>query len=176
MKNEYDPPAGPRFSQLYIERASAGQDSRRLRVRIAALYERKFSNTALARNAIETRLGAEIGYVQGSHDIAKFLRDCPLRDFYDFVTVFRQALDETSRRSHYTSDYKTAVAWTDHCQTAFLEENVAYRIDQAGVVRPLVDAEFDRNLTSILAGLTDHRLSAVRAEVEAAAEEPYTCY
>jgi hypothetical protein len=50
----------------------------------------------------------------------------------------------------------------------FIEENIAYRVDDEGVVRPLVDEEFNRNLASVLAGLTDPRLAAVKAEVERA--------
>lgn len=171
MTSEYVPPGGPRFSQLYVERASAGQDSSRLRVRIAALFQRRFANVSLARDVLEIRLGANIDHVQGSYDIAKFLRICPLRDFYDFVTVYRQALEEEFKRTRYTSDQILARTWTMECQTAFVEENVAFRVDNAGVVRPLVDTEFDRNLSTLLAGLSDRRLAAVRLEVETSISE-----
>lgn len=163
MSDEYVPPNGLRFSQLYIERGEPVQDSPRLRVRIAAMFEHDFAKYfGSVHSILERRLGVDLGYVGGAHDIAKFLKAGPPRDFLDAVTLIGEAIDQAGM---YSSDKRMAQVWVKLSRAAFVEENVAYRLGEDGVVHPLVDPEFRRNLATTLAGLTDPRLLAVRTEV-----------
>jgi hypothetical protein len=55
----------------------------------------------------------------------------------------------------------------------FSEENLAYRLDNDGIVHPYIDREFEANRTSALEVLRDPRLGEARADFEQ--EGPRVC-
>lgn len=61
-----------------------------------------------------------------------------------------------------------AEGWRQFVERLMREENVAYRIDEAGGIHPAVDVEFEHSKESLLRGLSDPRYAAVRAALEEA--------
>jgi hypothetical protein len=82
------------------------------------------------------------------------------------VTVVHWALLQQYKTEHYSSHQVAAVNWRTFCRDAFVEENVSFLVDDNCLVRPVVDQEFSTNIVSLIRGLDDPRLAAVRAEVE----------
>lgn len=172
MTEEYIPPLGPRFSQLYVERGPVQQDSKRLRNRISAYFESEMSKYAgVVGAAIRMRIGTDHYFSGYAHEVGDYLEKCKAYDFYDAITVIHSAIRIEFERNHYTSDQVAMSAWRKFCSAAFLEENVGYQIDDECIVRPLVDDEFARTTTALLRGLQDSRLAAVRSEVDRAIDD-----
>ena len=93
-----------------------------------------------------------------------------MTDFYDAITVIFETVRKIENEDRYSHGTRDADAWKTFCQKAFIEENVAYRVDVKCIVHPSVDEEFHRNHVAILRGLQDPVLNAVRAEVEQAVD------
>jgi hypothetical protein len=166
---EYVPPLGPRFSQLYVERASPTADKPRLRFRIAAFFKNEFYDYArLAGQEIESGIGTDHLFNGYASSVANYLRQCSAADFRDTITMIYRAIGRKHAEERYTSHLRKRSEWRDFCRDVFVEENVAFRVDDECVVRPFVDDEFTRAATSVLRGLDDARLSAVRAEAKKA--------
>jgi hypothetical protein len=94
-------PQGQRFSQLYLERGAPGQDSVRMRRRIAALV-RNFQPDGLM-NIIETELGIDVptGYEHIKWEA--FFADAELKDVLDTVTLAAACLRNSDRRRGYNT-------------------------------------------------------------------------
>lgn len=61
-----------------------------------------------------------------------------------------------------------AEGWREFVERVMREENIAYRIDDAGGIHPAVDIEFEHSKESLVRGLSDPRYAAVRAALEEA--------
>lgn len=59
-----------------------------------------------------------------------------------------------------------AESWREFVERVMREENVAYRIDDAGGIHPAIDVEFEHSKESLIRGLADARYSAVRTALE----------
>lgn len=163
---EYAPPMGPRYTQLYLERGRAKSDSERLRQRVAAFTERELSGLGTTiSDAIHLRIGADDSLSQYSTSIGNWFRKCSEDDFRDAITVVHSAILDRFKRESYTSVREAAYKWREFCRDAFIEENIAFRVDDQCVVHPFVDEEFAQAFTSLVRGLHDPRLRAVHAEV-----------
>lgn len=168
----YDPPAGLRFSQLYLDRGEPSSDSRRLRVRIGGFARHELNPYRDGiRAELVKRIGAEFEYFGLSTHIEAFLKQCQLRDFHDSITVIYDFFTRRFQAERSIDLRSVAAKWLQFTKAAFIEENVAYRVDDRAVVRPLIDTEFLGNVESLIRGLDDPRLSAVRAEIEKALQD-----
>jgi hypothetical protein len=162
----YKPPLGARFSQLYLERGAPVQDSVKLRNRVGAFFKNELSDYGgRAGRAIESGIGTDFCFTGYAHAVAEYLRKCSADDFRDAVTIIYGAIKRAHLQEHYTSHQTNMRTWRDFCAAAFVEENVAYRVDDQCVVHPFVDEEFSQAVSSLLRGLGDSRLGAVKAEV-----------
>lgn len=151
-----------RYSQLYIERGEPTQDSERMRVRLYGFIARASAEGArgiyrLLKNEIAADLGRKVRVLSVFFDAGN------LPDVLDAITIIRTVLYKTGVRG-------LAETWQRHVEQVLAEENVAYRIDSACVVHPLIDTEFDRNRHSALAALDDDRFGEARTDFEAAFE------
>lgn len=167
----YKPPLGARFSQLYVERGAPQLDSAKLRRRIGAFFKNELNDYAgRAGQEIESRIGPDFHFTGYAYSIANLLQQCSADDFRDAITVIYDAIERAYTHERYTSHQTNMRKWREFCAAAFVEENVAYRIDGNCVVHPFVDEEFSAAVTSLLRGLQDSRLGAVRAEVMTAVD------
>ena len=156
-------PQGQRFSQLYLERGAPGQDSVRMRRRIAALV-RNFKPDGLM-DVIETELGIDVPVSYDHIGWEDFFADAELRDVLDTVTLVAACMRNNDRKRGYHSG--DAVRSVRAVGDIFTEENLHYEVDDQGGVHLSVDQEFERNRASTLAGLGAPRYVNVAQNFEA---------
>lgn len=143
------------YSRAYMQPEALLPDSRRLRVRLLALASDQGWLTSDMAALIRRELGAEVPFGYDSYNFDRWLKDCALRDLLDFVTLAVCARHRDRRPQ--------VIA---RINTIFADENVAYEVAEDGSVRPKVDLEFAATVRSALAGLSNARYRAVRAEFE----------
>jgi hypothetical protein len=158
--------SGERFSRLYLHPGSPAQDSSRARYRIGTL----FGEPVLGREAeqLAAYLSRELGVPipGGGRHLANwhaFVRECRISDLLDTITVVYRYL-------FWHLGDQIANWWRDVVKQIFIEENLAYEIDDAGGIHPSVDREFQRNLTTAIAGLQPERYQNIRELVEKVAK------
>ncbi|MDF2620608.1 MAG: hypothetical protein K0S00_3267 [Xanthobacteraceae bacterium] len=143
------------YSRAYMQPEALLPDSRRLRVRLLALADNERWLSSELAALIRRELGAEVPFVWDSYNWDGWLKDCPLRDLLDFVTLAICTRQQDRR--------PPIIA---RVNAIFAQESVAYEVAEDGSVRPKVDLEFAAAVRSALAGLTNARYRAVRAEFE----------
>jgi hypothetical protein len=162
----YVPPLGARFSQLYLERGTPQDDSVKLRRRIGSFFKNEMSDYGReAGKEIESGIGTDHHFSGYSSQVTDYLVRCSANDFRDAITVIHTAISRVYASERYTSHERSMRRWREFCSAAFIEENVAYRVDAKCIVHPFVDEEFSQAVSSLIRGLQDPRLGAVRAEV-----------
>jgi hypothetical protein len=167
--------SGERFSVLYVRPGDPAPDSCRARHRVGSLFREAIfgGHTQTLAAYLARHLGLDIPG-EGKHPSCwyRFIRECPIADFLDIVTVVHRYL------FWHVGD-KAADAWRDALRQIFAQENLSYEIDDAGGVHPRVDREFQRNMASTIAGLQSEHYQDVRASLERAASnlsaEPPNC-
>jgi hypothetical protein len=155
-----------RFSQLYINRDERLPDSPRARRRLSSLV-RTVGHWQQLGFHVEHELGVRIGTDHGYYwsEWEHFINNAPLRDFLDIVTeVFVYLRGQTGLRD-------LSNKWLAEARRIFIEEHVAYSIDDNGVVHPAIDAEFQRNRSATIAGLTSPRYANVLSAFERISDE-----
>jgi hypothetical protein len=147
---------GERYSVLYVERGDPVPDSGRARHRVGALLgEPVFKNHGAG---LACQLGRNLGVPlrgQSPSHWHQFIRECGTTDFLDTITVVHRYL-------FWHLGESAANWWRDAARQIFNEENLGYEIDDAGGLHPRIDREFQRNLTSAVAGLESERYRQVR--------------
>jgi hypothetical protein len=149
---------GERFSGLYVQHEVPAQDSGRARHRVGVLFGETVFNdrTGLLARYLGQELGVPVpGDGRYSSHWHQFIRECGTREFLDTVTLVYRYL------YWHVSD-GIANWWRDVVKQIFIEENLAYEIDDVGGVRPAVDREFQRNRVSAVAALQSHRYRGAR--------------
>jgi len=160
-----EPVMDERFSCLYLRPSEPTPDSARARYRIAALFrEEGFSEHAAALAAY---VGREVGIPQfadsrHSSQWNQFVRECRIGDLLDTITVIYRYL-------FWHVGEQSAHWWRDAVRRIFSEEKLAYRLDDIGGVHPAVDQEFQRNISSVIAGMQAPRYQKVAQLLESAA-------
>ena len=146
-----DDTIGKRFSHVYLTDGEALPDSPRARVRIATLLDTldlgpggNFS-TNLVR-AIKHELGVKVRGGSAYYYIDSFVEDCELRDFLDLITLVHSVFGNEK----YPGVYRR---WLPQCRRIFCEERLRYVINDAGGVRFSVDAQFERNVPTVVQNL-----------------------
>jgi hypothetical protein len=147
---------GDRFSRLYIDPGTRVRDSARARNRLGVLFRHHiFKKRGLYPLAhyVEGKLGVRIdGGGLYANEWDRFIQKAELLDLLDTVTVVFE----------YTQSQGGASWWLASVQAIFAEENLDYVVDDACVVHPFVDQEFQANRASVLAGLEGPRYGNVR--------------
>ncbi|MGH8515260.1 MAG: hypothetical protein ACREV8_15230 [Gammaproteobacteria bacterium] len=157
---------GEQFSRSHVHPGGPGQDSTRARYRVGALFGETGINSQVGQLA--SYLGRELGVpVPGEGRRASnwhaFIRECPTSEFLDTITVVYRYL-------FWHAGEESANRWRDGVRRVFVEEHLAYEIDDIGGVHPRVDREFQENLTSAVAGLQSENHRGVRELVESASK------
>lgn len=153
---------GERFSRLYAQPGELAQDSSRARHRIGALFgEAIFKDRC---DQIAAYLGREMGLLvprEGTHlsDWHAFVKECRTADFLDTITLVYRYL-------YWHVGEEIANWWRDVVKQIFVEENLAYEIDNIAGIHPAVDREFQGNLATAVAALQADRYRNVRELAE----------
>lgn len=161
---------GKRFSHTYISQDAPLKDSKKARFRIAKHCEtscpRPKSNGRYmskdyhkpAVNAIEHELGIRFASPSTSGSLRErwdwYFNRVTVVELLDTITVVADTL-----HSEYEK-YDRREAFLEKTRRIFQEENLAYTIDEAGGIHPLVDAAFSADYSSAVSGLSGERHAA----------------
>ena len=165
---------GKRFSHLYISRGMPQKDSSKARYRLGKLLEKNFpllragslspgsiNHTKNVQKELEYEIGRQFatGVLGGiSYSWGLYTEKITVSELLDTITIVFQYLEERG--------YKQEIKFATEANRIFSEENLAYTVDEAGGVHPLVDAAFDAANQSAIAALMGDRHAATVAMVD----------
>jgi hypothetical protein len=166
-----EPPQNPSFRRLYLRPDSPLPDSPRLRRRLATIVPNHWFKTFEDREALGGWMASEFG-IDVPHVESMGGREYWLEDFFlkanihevlDSITAIGRllALTGTSGKNPRPAD-----RWIAIVRGMFVEEHMAYRIDDDWVVHPLVDQAFDAARVSAIGALAGDAFNAARAHFE----------
>ena len=173
-----DRPTGQRFTLAYLSQSDPTDDSKTMRYRLGKLFEndkyhpREYSsatrktrpNDARLRQVLEEEIGQQFAtFVEGraSYNWIRYSNKLSLHKLLDAVTIYYRASSEAGRQEDFIAQVNRI----------FREENVAYEVDEAGGVHPIVDGAYASTKQAAIRGLGEPRyaLSLLRVnEVDAA--------
>jgi len=145
-----------RFSLLYGSRGEPAADSQRMRRRLYAAFQNQVIDKDNLALLVASELGVEVPYFGYERNWEKFFLKSELRDALDFITILYNSLNYENFR----------LAWLAQVGRIFKEENVYYRVDEAGIVHFAVDEEFERARLASLAVLQAPRYANVLVAYE----------
>jgi hypothetical protein len=152
----HDPPPGQRFSHVYLERGEPRQESKRMRLRLAALivsFQDLHHEFGLA---VTRELGIPVTYTgYGVYDWRGLLEECETRDVLDLITIAYRVLEGKTRTG--IKDIKAPSRWVTESARILSEENLHYRVDERGGVHFSFDADFARSRAAAIASLQTPR-------------------
>lgn len=138
---------GKKFSQVYLDKGKPIKDSMRMRNRLSAYYWNTLHNyqNNIAK-IIEIETGAKVPSGYETYILTDFIEKCNIRDLLDSITLIYQYLLDAG-------EGRLAFQWHQFVTKVFKEENVGYRLDKEGGVHFFIDEEFERNRSSLIAGV-----------------------
>jgi len=163
-----EPPQIPSFRRLYARPDSPLPDAPRFRRRLATIVPEYFFDSLefranLAR-FMESQFGIDVPHYQAMGGRVFTLEDhflqSHIHDVLESITAIARFLANGPGRSS-ASDH-----WVGTVRRIFAEEHMAYRIDDDGVVHPLVDQAFEAARTSVIGALAGDAFNAARAHFE----------
>jgi hypothetical protein len=154
------------FSKTYLRQPAGQTDSERLRNRLAARAAEQLRDDAtrtLFVQRVEQETGARVPRGIATWDVAGFFRQADMRDILDAVSCVADAVSRHGRQA--------ALDWVEFCKRALVEEGMAYRVDDDGGVRYVVDVAFHELADSVVATLSRGRYVAAGASLNSAVEQ-----
>jgi hypothetical protein len=166
-------PPVSRYSLLYLASAVPSSDSKRARFRIGLLLEKlvsrlsnatsnTYEGSALA-SLIESELGENL-FLYRQYGWRRYVDECKIPDLLDCITLTFKFF----RRGKFPA---LAEEWRNETARIFIEQQLAYWIDNECIVHPAVDAEFQRSTQSTIAGLQAPRYANSRAMLQRVSNE-----
>jgi hypothetical protein len=147
----------PLFIYRYMDRTQVHKDSLRFRNRVAAAFGYGKLQDEIAGD-IKLKAGLKVPISYG-YDWDSFWQKSPMPDVLTSVTV--------AIRYSKAKGYPWGESFRKAVETAMLDENLGFKIDQEGIVHFAIDADFTHVHIATLVGLNDTRLSDARAAYEA---------
>lgn len=141
---------GRRFSQVYLDRSTPTQDSKRMRVRLSAAFY-VHAPDGLA-GLLHRELGVDVPHGYERTNWRAFFDHCELRDVLDAITLTYSAIVNGRFTSKNDADH-----FRQNVQRIFDEENVHYQLDASAGVHFRVDEEFARSGSATIAALQTAR-------------------
>jgi hypothetical protein len=161
-----EPPQATSFRRLYLRPDSPIPDSPRLRRRLATIVPELWFTTFEERNELggwmASAFGIDVDHYEsmagGVFEFEVFFLKADIHDLIESITAIA--------RFFAIRQLGNANAWVALVRGLFAEEHMAYRIDDDGVVHPLVDQAFEAARTSVIGALTGDAFNAARAHFE----------
>jgi hypothetical protein len=159
-------PQTPSFRRLYLRPDSPLSDSPRLRRRLATIIPEHCFETFEERDELgrwmASAFGIDVNHDEGMggrvFDFEDFFLETDIHDVLEGITAIARFLAIRERSN--------ANAWLALVRKVFAEEHMAYRIDDDGVVHPLVDQAFEAERVSVIGALAGDAFNAARAQFE----------
>lgn len=150
-------PIGNPYSQVYLERGAAVEDSARFRARLREyLRNLPYSDRA----TIAERISEETGAHLYDANLAEHFTKCSLVDLLDNITHALNALEGSENPG------RADAAWYGFVERALRQENVGYVLDKKGGVHPAYDEEFVASRLATIAALDLPRYRTAREYFE----------
>jgi hypothetical protein len=163
-------PEGEFYAHLYVKRGAPVDDGPIFRRRLAAffghyIYKSQVTDIEPYVRHIMVETGANPFFSHPYYlpQFDRFFESAPLIDVLTAITIIWRELDRVNLLGPIMPK-----EWRAFIERLLREENVGYRIDSKGGIHPVVDQEFARNQTSVLAALTNPRYATVLHAAEAA--------
>ena len=161
---------GKRFTQVYMIRGEPKKDSKKARFRLAKLSERScpperksgsfrtLDYNKRAQDNIENDLGIRFATASTSGHFFRnwewFFNRISVTEMLDSITVIARSIHNEYEK------FDRRAGFLQEAQRIFREENLAYEIDEAGGIHPLIDTVFSAAIDSAIVGLDDPRYTA----------------
>lgn len=151
------PREGELFSRNYLRPEVMLSDSIRARRRAYSVFE-EFPPTIAEKfvQAVKRQLGVTYPSFSYGYLHADFWVECETRDFLGAVTLVFRLLNNPGWQREYLKELRTI----------FDQEALHYRIDDAGGVHYLVDAEFSRGTETTIRNLDQPRFAGARQALD----------
>ncbi len=170
MNRPLIPPNVPSYRRLYLRPEDRLQDGTGFRRRLATIVRRQwFADDDAARELghfMESEFGLEIHHGEASEGRifyfeTHFLK-APVADVLESINAIGRYL------GFYTERKDLLARWVGVVRRVFSEEHMRYRIDDDGVVHPLVDQAFELARVSAIEVLQAGQFTAARTHFESA--------
>lgn len=163
-------PIGIPFSQLYSRPAALLADSPALRLRLGGYINRSLEKEIDGLvTTLKVEGGMKVPHSGYRWDFEQFFEKASLGDVLTAITLvwrFLTNMEEAKKYLGIRDSILKSKDWREFVARAFEEQAVGYSVDEHCGVHYFVDAEFQRNLVSVVAGLGHHRYQAVKAALD----------
>jgi hypothetical protein len=160
------PKVGEYFSRSYLWADKPFADDVRARHRLATYLDEYFSERDYEIGKfIEQELGIScrrIGATRYYVDWKSLLKELDVRDFLDVTTA---AIKFEPQHKKYKGHAVVVYNLLEFARRVFVEQNLAYRIDEKGGVHPSIDAAFSISSAGLLRNLSHSGLDAAREHI-----------
>jgi hypothetical protein len=156
------PPIGQLFSRVYSQRGEPVQDSPKFRRRLGAYLSQNRDDMQNARSHVEVEVGLRVPISGNSYDWRKLVETILLLELLDTITAIYKGLLDTP----YTTNAPRM--FVQFVERTLQEENLSYTIDRAGGMHYLIDQEFSRSYSSLMAGMVSPRYAGAREAIDEA--------
>jgi hypothetical protein len=151
------------FSRVYIDKGKAISDSVRFRARLSSLLPTIYFSKPVTAALILRETGATVptgGTTnQQSYYFGTFLKKAELRDLLDAITLIFLSIDGNDK-------INAQQRFRSEVERMMREENLSYRMDEAGGVHYYVDEEFERSRNATIVGLSGDQFQAAREALD----------
>lgn len=147
-----------KFSQFYLPPQEYITDSQKMRVRIGTYIYNLSFHTNIGNYSLADYVTQHSGIIvpmalaalnQYFYDFKKLCNEEGIVDLLDIITIVHDAITESSKKRELTQ-------FVNKC---FVEEGLAYVMNQQGEIRFRPDEEFERNRIMTLKSLTENNFS-----------------
>jgi hypothetical protein len=163
-----EPPQNQSFRRLYARPDSPLPDGPRFRRRLATIVQEyqfdSFESRGNVGRFMESQFGIEVPHYEGMGGrvfrFEEHFLQSHIHDVLESITAIARFLAGGTSRSS-ASDH-----WVRTVRRILAEEHMAYRIDDDGVVHPLVDQAFEAARVSVIGALAGEAFNAARTHFE----------
>lgn len=147
-----------KFSQFYLPPQEYITDSQKMRIRIGTYIYNLSFHTNIGNYSLADYVTQHSGIIvpmalaalnQYFYDFKKLCNEVGIVDLLDIITLVHDAITESSKKRELTQ-------FVNEC---FVEEGLAYVMNQQGEIRFRPDEEFERNRIMTLKSLTENNFS-----------------
>jgi len=161
---------GQRFSLNYLCEETLLRDSKRMRQRLAVLYEKMLpqkqhgtDHSVNLGKILEGELGIDVvssGNLRQYVVWKSFLLNADQRDVLDSITLVASYIGRA-----FTT--REMAAFLSESKRILEEEQVGFLLDDKGGIHPRVDLEFERSRRTLIRGLEGDQFNAARGHIDA---------
>ena len=157
---------GEFYSRNYLSSDNPFADSPRARHRLSAYFQDYFTDDkGQVGKFIEQELGIQcLQWGGGGRFInwESFLNTLPLKDFLDVITA---SIQHRPKKTIHQDRLKVVHDLLAFTRRVFIEQNLAYKIDDKGGIHPSVDSSFSIAAFNLIRNLGDLGLEAAREHI-----------